>query len=1097
MPGIGQRALCAYRRWRIASTSRSLIAAASVCAALAATGCRDHARDDGGAHIAWDLKVPLSEDEKRYLHTLPTLSVGFDAQWPPMAFADRDGRLDGISSDYLEFVRQTLGIRLRVVPTPTWAEAIARANRGELDIVVAASKHDALKPGFALSTPYVRYPLVIVTRESAPFISGPADLAGTTVALVENSDIGRMIFRDIPGTRSLRVPSAQDGLNAVEEGRAFAYIGNLGVVDRLVRERHAGNLRVAAPVGAEQELSFAIAPQYDRLASLIDRTLAAIPPEEHEHIQNSWLSTRLTFGVPTRTLWLVLTPAASLTAVFVLVLSFNLRRLRREVRQRCWTEQALRFETQFKTNLMNTVPIPVFVKNMDGTYLAVNPAYEAAMGVRADRVAGRQMHAIGHVSGDDLETLGGITARVIDTGRPAHGEVRYRGPDGQMHDAIYWVRACLDENEQPCAVLGAFVDVSELRRMERRELELKRQLVELTEALPAVVFQIRCSHRPARKFELVFVNEQAYAWLRMHRGARTDPFAVFLHCLSGAGRFRLARCFLRSARTLEPFRSDFELTHGTHRSAWVHLEAAPQVEADGVIVWSGSVNDVTEARANEAALVVAKKDAQAATRARDVFLATVSHEIRTPMSGVIGILQLLDHGGLSADDQHLVDMARNAAQILLRILNDVLDFARSEHHVLPLEQAPFSVADTIERCAGIMAPEFARRQLRFDVAIMPDLHGRFIGDGQRLGQVLLNLLGNAAKFTEHGGVSIHASATPVEAGQRRIVVRVADTGVGIASEDQARLFSPFAQASGNSPSRHGGTGLGLAICKRIVESMQGEIALESSPGKGTVVEVSVLLRVDDETTGTGQAASPVRPARLPDAAGIVLAASPRVLIVEDNDINREVLERQLERIGVTHCEVARNGREALSLIAQHPFDLVITDFSMPEMNGLALVGEIRARERDQQGQRTAVVVLTANAVAHQTQACIEAGADAVCVKPLTLAELGGLFERHGLAAVTAVTAVPRGQPSAPVETHADLLERVRETLSEDMRALDARVQSGDREAARAIAHRMSGCASWFQLEAVAAAARATECALDAGDPFDTALTALRNAVIQT
>lgn len=1092
----------ARRSVRLARIVRLLVFAFGVGAALLPTGCREKSRGDDGVRIGWNLGLPLTEDERRYIRELPTLRVGFDAQWPPMAFADGAGRLDGISGDYLAFVLHTLGVRMRLVPTRTWAEAIARANRGEFDIVVAASKFDTLKPGFVLTAPYVRYPLVIVTRESAPFISGPADLAGTDVALVDEGDVGRMPWRYASSIRPFVVASAQAGLDAVEDGRAFAYIGNLAVVDRLVRGNHAGNLRVAAPVGAEQALSFALAPGYERLASLIDRTLQAIPEAEREHIQNSWLTTRLTFGVPKRTLWLVLTPVVSLTVVFVLVLSVNLRRLRNEVRQRRWTEAALRFETRFKTNLLNTIPIPVFVKDMDGTYLAVNPAYEAAMGVSAARVVGKQMAAVGHVRREDLDTLAGITARVIESGDPAHGEVRYQGPDGATHDAIYWVRACRDADDAPSAVLGAFVDVSDLRRMERRELELKQQLVALTQALPAVVFQLRYRVAHAPRFELVFVNEQAYTWLQMHQGARSDPFAAFLRSLGMPGRFKLARLFLRSARTLDAVRADFELVHGARRSAWMHLEAAPRLQEDSAVVWSGSLNDVTQVKANQAALLDAKHEAQAATRARDAFLATVSHEIRTPMSGVVGILQLLDHGKLSPDDQHLVNMALNAAQILLRILNDILDFARSAHQALPLEPAAFNVADAIERCAGIMAPEFARKQLRFEVDIGPELRARHVGDAQRLGQVLLNLLGNAAKFTERGGVSIHAVGMSDAVGMTRIVIRVVDTGVGIPFDDQARLFSPFMQASGNSPARHGGTGLGLAICKRIVESMRGSIALESSPGNGTTVTVSVVLPVVAQVAQvapvapTDEAAPGMRAqvctdrAEAPTATREPALGAVRVLVVEDDDVNREVLRRQLSRLGVGRCDLARNGREALALTARQTYDMIITDLSMPEMNGIELVGHIRAAERGQP-QRTVVIVLTANAMAQQTRACVEAGADALCLKPLALDALRRLFAQHGLASAEADG---DGRNVAPMEQHSDLLAQLRATLSEDMRALDARLRDDDFEAVHTVAHRMSGCASWFQLADIAEAAAAIERALDADLPFDRALDALREAV---
>ncbi len=1063
-------------------------AGASLLALVALAGCPSSTHTRQAAPIGSDLRLSLSPAERAYLESLPVLRLGTDPQWAPMSYVDEHSRLEGISADYLSFIRDTLGVRLRIVPTHSWGETIQLANNGGLDIVVAASRADGLAHGFGYSKPYVRYPVVIVTRETAPFIGGPHDISGAEVALVKDSEVVRA---ELPGLRDMRtitVATAEEGLRAVANGNAFAYIGNLGVVDRLVRDKYAGLLRVAAPTGHVEELSFGIAPRFAPLVPLIDRVLASIPEGEREHIQNSWLSTRFTLGIPVRTLWIVLTPVVVLTVIFLAVLCGYMLRLRKEVRQRRWTERQLVFETQFKTLLMNTIPIPVFVKDAEGKYLGVNPAYEEALGVRADVLIGKRMPLNGPIHRDDAREINAITERVLATGTPAHGELRYHAPDGTMHVAVYWVQLCKADDEMPRAVVGAFVDVSDLRRMERREIDLKRQLVELTQALPAVVFQLRfvSSRRP--RFDLIFVNQRAHDLLRLHQSATGDTLGTFLRCLDARHRFHVTRLFLRSARLLDPVRGELELALGGGRTTWVNLEAAPQTREDGEVVWSGYVYDVSEAKQIQGALVAAKQDAEGASRARDTFLATVSHEIRTPMSGVVGILQLLDHGRLSSDDQHLLDMARSATELLLRILNDILDFAKSENGDLALECASMSVTEIVERTAGIVAPEMERNGLHFDVDVSHELAPRHVGDGQRLGQVLLNLLGNASKFTDYGAVSLSVSVLATTEDEQRLQISVADTGIGIAREDQARLFSPFAQARNSSSGRCGGTGLGLAICKRLIESMGGSIALESEFGRGTTVSIELPLPVD-------RSAMP----RRPDEAAAVDAdegtsghqvASRRILLVEDQVINREVLKRQLANLRITECDVATNGVEALKALERQHYAMVITDCAMPVMGGVELMRHIRQRESGT-GRRTAIVALTANAMQQQRDECFVAGADDVFVKPIEPEQLRALLERHG---ATAQPITELEKAGIPVERHADLWEKLQRTLAAEMTALLS--LSLDEEGARArdIVHRIVGAASWFHLEDVAQSAMRLEQCLRNGEAPHADLIALQTAI---
>lgn len=1044
-----------------------------------------HPDHSDSPHPSHDLHLPLTQADRNYLASLPPLRLGVDPHWAPMAFVDQQGRIDGISADYLDFLQNTLGIRFRLVPTRSWGETIRLANEGRIDIVVAVSQFDGLAPGFALSAPYVRYPLVIVTGETAPFIGSLEDLEGAQVAIVGDLQTASVRFPGLPSVHGVSVGSAEDGLKAVAQGRAFAYIGNLGVVDRIVRERYAGTLRVAAPADRIQDLSFGVAPRFAPLLPLINRVLSGIPEAERERIQNSWLSTRFTFGIAPRRLGFVLAPIAVITVVFLALLTLNMLRLRKEVRHRRRTERELVFETRFKALLMDTVPIPVCVKDAQGRYVAVNPAYEHAVGVRSENVVGKMLPPQGPGRDMDVDVFAQAARAVIETGRPAQGELRYRGPDDTTHEAVYWVRLCSGEDDDRAAVLCAFVDVSDLRRMERRELEHKRRLVELTQALPSVVFQVRLARAARPRFELVFVNRRADALVRSHETHAGDAFAQFMRALDRQQRRRLTKMFLRSARSLERVRAEFMLEMPDRHQAWFHVEAEPRTREGGGVEWSGYLHDVTEAKESHAALIDAKHEAEEAARARDSFIATVSHELRTPMSGIIGILQLLDHDGLAKDDRHLVEMAGNAADLSLRILNDILDFAKSDNGEFSLESAPMSIVEIAERAAGFVAPEIMRKGLRLLRDVSPAVASRHIGDRQRLGQVLLNLLGNAVKFTERGTVSLAIDAIDETATHQTLSIRIVDTGIGISPDDQARLFSPFSQARGTVASGYGGTGLGLAICRRLIERMGGAIELESELGRGTTITLTLKLPLDTS-------APPVAPEdgieqkcgaqRAATSAG----AARRILLVEDQPINREVLRRQLANLNVVDCDLAEDGAQALSAYAQGDYAMVITDCAMPVLDGVALIGSIRRRERET-GRRTVLIALTADATSRQREACLDAGADEVYVKPLSLDQLRALLVRYRLLDTG-------GAGFDDDDVRDDLWRQLSQTLAADLETLWAASTAGNSQRVREVAHAIAGTAAWFQLREVADAAARFQQALDEPRGAQAPLLALKQAI---
>ncbi|HEY9132315.1 MAG TPA: transporter substrate-binding domain-containing protein [Dyella sp.] len=919
-------------------------------------------------HESYDLHIPLTEQEKAYLAALPTLRIGMDPDWPPYAFLDANGKPDGISADYLDYIVQTLHIRVERVDSKSWADTLRLVNQGQVDILVAMSPSIRLSVPFLPTQPYIDYPVVIATRKDFRAVPDLNALDGLRVAMVADSGVGAA-----PGLSTavefqrMPVGSGEEGLQAVETGKADAFVGNLGVIDRLIRKHHAGALTVAGTTGYSQSIGFGVAQGYEPLQLLMDRVLKAIPEEEQEHIQNTWLSTTLQNGISRRMLWEVLTPIGIVIVISLAILGVIIMYLRKEIRLRRWNEQELTFQISFFRSLMATAPMPVFVKDMEGRYISVNPAFESMVGLKAEAMVGktaRDIHPRNEASNNQLE---GITTQVLSTGQSAQGELQYRSNSGQTHDVMYWLRRVNEEGKPPRAMLGVLVDVSRLRAMEREQ----RMLAE--------------------------------------------------------------------------------------------------------------------------SLAIAKQEAEDASRVKDTFLATMSHEIRTPMSGMIGVLDLMNRSRLHPEDQHLLDMSRGAARTLLRILNDVLDFAKSQTTDLPMNRAPFNLRAVIDEVTGLFAPEMQRKGLQFEIFISALTATSHIGDGQRLAQVLLNLVGNALKFTDSGIVGLTVEAMPIDAKTQtqQLSITVRDTGVGISQADQERLFQPFMQVGATSA---GGTGLGLVICKRIIEAMGGNIGLRSEPEKGTSVEMTLAFPVAAEETAS-PATQPTHEV-LDDSMNLSVASADieaDILLVEDQPLNRELLARQVVALGVQSFDTASNGLEAWHAFEKHDYALVITDCAMPIMDGEALIRRIRAKEGGSH-RRSYVVALTANAMEPHRAACMEAGADEVLVKPIDLNHLRGLLDRLSAARPAAPKKLSLPAGISPEEWPA-LRSRIVDDMEQAMSALREAVAQRQQKPAWEAAHRILGVARWFQLSDITSASLALETSLGNGQMDDVVqLNALERAV---
>lgn len=376
-----------------------------------------------------------------------------------------------------------------------------------------------------------------------------------------------------------------------------------------------------------------------------------------------------------------------------------------------------------------------------------------------------------------------------------------------------------------------------------------------------------------------------------------------------------------------------------------------------------------------AALAEAQRMAEQASAAKSAFLAMISHELRTPLNGVLGMTRALQRTLLDPRQQGYVETILRSGDGLMTILNDLLDISKIEAGRMDLDVQAFDLAGLGEQTVELWAEAATAKRLSLVCEVDPELPRRVLGDETRVRQIIMNLVSNALKFTESGSVRLVLQAAPGADGDGGVEIFVIDSGLGMTAAQVAGLFRPFAQAEASTAKRYGGTGLGLAICRNLATMMGGDISVESEPGRGSTFRVWLPLPAV-EADDHGEAAAP-EPEALPPL---------RILVADDNPINQAVARAVLEAAGA-EIEVAADGAEALRRLRLGPFDLVLMDVNMPNMDGIEAVGRIRAGQAGD--PRVPVVALTADAMAGEEARLKSLGFDALEHKPVQPASLIG------------------------------------------------------------------------------------------------------------
>lgn len=621
--------------------------------------------------------------------------------------------------------------------------------------------------------------------------------------------------------------------------------------------------------------------------------------------------------------------------------------------------------------LLDSIALPVFVLSDEDQYVYLNEHAATIMGCAVNDLVGASVKSI-FVDLEDRENLLSILKM---EGRVDDFEARIHLPNDQTGWGMFSTRPLKFQGVSAhMSLVTNITDRKEAEETLRQREELLRTLFETT--------SFGIVQQPPVGQGRLSVN-QAFCEMTGYTESEllAIPFLSVTHPDDTGRATDWRKKFVDGTSSIDV--DEYRIVTKFGAEKWVNRTVTAIHSPDGTVERLVSfVQDATERKRAEQAIVEAKEAADAANRAKSDLVATVSHEVRTPMNGVLGMARLLRDTPLNDDQSDSVETVISSAESLLRIVNDLLDMSKLEAGHLELEHIPFVGADTVSQAISIMMPRADEKGLALISKIDPSLPDVVIGDPHRLRQVMMNLISNAVKFTRTGSISVELSLIDSDEATAVLEFAVSDTGAGIKREHQAKLFAPYSQGAADIARRYGGTGLGLAICRRLVGLMGGDIALASELGDGSRFSFQLSLPIARDVK-----AASLRHDRNSSLSRKIETAQLKplkILQVEDNATNRKVLEQLLQRAGHSISSVEHGG-QALDALSMESFDLIFMDRHMPEIDGLEATRRIRAMAEPM--GTVPIIGITAGALEDELVACLDAGMNVVLTKPVDETEL--------------------------------------------------------------------------------------------------------------
>ncbi|MGE7989911.1 transporter substrate-binding domain-containing protein [Pseudomonas sp. NPDC089554] len=1025
--------------------------------------------------------LPVSSQDLQWLQQRKVLVLGSSTpDYPPFEINTSLRDYEGLSADYAGLLGEQLGLVLEVRRFASRAAAVEALREGHIDLLGSSNAFEAAEADLALSMPYADDMPVIVTRQGLA-LDKDDDLAGMRLAMVDHYLPEAAVRALYPRARLQLYRSTAAGFDAVTQGMADAYIGDAISSDFMIGSTYQGLARIDhfAPT-APGVFAFALNRDNTRLAHLVNQAVARITDSERLNILRRWtsgntsllLQRHLSNLTPQEQDWIASNPRIRVLVNSALApLTFNdsqqrLSGITIDLLKQIGLRTGLRFEVLERGA----------VSGMIDEVARGEAEMAGALDYGPKRLA-RLLYTRPYF----------ITPRVLVTRSDADAGMT-------LNDQRV---ALIPDAAQHAALLAAYPKV--------KVVEAQDSLA-LMEAVARGKADVALAGHLTATYYITQVFKDKLRIARLQDDApATAAFAVTpnlpqLQSILDKALMSIPPEELHQlVNRWRPSAVASDSLWGNYRTLVLQVVGLSTLLLAGVAFWNSYLRKLIQQRgeaqrALQAQLALssrlleqlrqAKNAAEQASQAKSSFLAIMSHEIRTPMNAVIGLLELaLEDSRPGRNDPDGLRIAHDSALGLLDLIGDILDISRIEAGHMTLQPVATELTELVRSTLRVFDGNARRKGLALQAQV-PETHVWVLLDPLRLRQVLSNLLSNAIKFTDHGSIDVTLTVEPGSCGQPlQVHLRVQDSGAGISAADQARLFQSFAQLDSHRARQ--GAGLGLVISRTLCQLMGGELHLESTEGMGTQVDMHLPL----------EAAQPV--ARETPAPAETAEIEPlQVLVVDDYPANRILLERQLQSLG-HQVTLAEHGEAALALWQAGHFDWVLTDCSMPVMDGHALTRQLRAQERATHKAPCKVLGITANAQAEERERCLASGMDGCLFKPVGLATLSAHLPRARQA-----KAYPPAASSPPSDfdlarlhhlTQGDarlarrLLEQLAQSTAEDLQALRTLPPDAHDEHLKPLVHRIKGGARMLQVRGLVRECEAIEKACVEAAPTHTLL----------